>query len=173
MADPDSTPAADPAVRLRPWQAADAAALAAAWNDPDVAAGSQPPDDRSVGAAERWIAGCTVREHRLLAIDRVIDIDGRCVGEVGLANIDQQRGAALIGWWVGPDHRGKGYATAGVHAMVELAFSEFGLRAIVAEVGIENAPSIRVAERAGLALLRPGSPERPHAYVARHGGSSE
>ena len=161
------------AVRLRPWQAADAEALAAAWNDPDIAAGSQPPDDRSVAAAGRWIAGCAEREHRLLAIDRVIDVAGTCVGEVGLANIDQRRGAALIGWWVAADHRGRGHATAGVQAMVALAFSDHELRAIVAEIGIDNVASIRVAERAGFEMLRPGTPDRPHAYVLRHGGSSE
>ena len=168
MADP-----AAPGVSLRPWQAGDATTLAAAWNDPAIAAGSEPPPDRSIAAAARWIEGCGIREQRLLAIDRVIDVDGVCVGEVGLSTIDQRRGAALIGWWVAAEHRGGGYASEGVQAMVELAFAEFELQAIVAEIGIDNAASVRVAERAGFEMLRPGTSDRPHAYVARHGGSSE
>ena len=39
---------AEAAVSLRPWRRGDAAALAAAWADPDIVAGSQPPEDRSV-----------------------------------------------------------------------------------------------------------------------------
>lgn len=159
---------ADPPVTLRPWRVNDAGALSAAWSDPAIAAGSEPPPDRSTAAAERWIEGCAVREQRLLAIDRVIDADGVCVGEVGLSNIDQRRGAALIGWWTAAAHRGNGYASAGVEAMAALAFAEFGLTALVAEIGVDNAASARVAERAGFELLREGSGEQPHAFVRRH-----
>ena len=158
---------------LRPWQVHDASTLAAAWNDPTVAAASEPPPDRSIAAAERWIEGCGIREQRLLAIDRVIDVDGLCVGEVGLSSIDQRRGAALIGWWVAAEHRGGGYASEGVRAMVALATRGFGLTALVAEIGVDNDASVRVAERAGFELLREGTETHPHAYVARHGGSSE
>lgn len=154
-------------MRLRPWRVEDAPTLASAWNDPGIAAGSEPPPDRSVAAAEQWIEGCAVRENRLLAIDRVIDVGGVCVGEVGLSNIDQQRAAALIGWWTAAEHRGHGYASAGVRAMAAIASAEFDLTALVAEIGPDNAASVRVAERAGFELLREGSVERPHAYVLR------
>ena len=151
---------------LRPWAAEDAAVLVAAWHDPAIIAGSTPPEDRSLAAAARWIDGVGVREQRLLAIDRVIDVAGACVGEVGLSDIDQRRGAALVGWWVAADHRGRGHATAGLRAMVDVATS-VGVTTLVAQIAVDNEASVTVAERAGFAQLRPGSPEQPHVYVRR------
>ena len=159
---------AEASVRLRSWRAQDAPALAAAWNDPTIAAVSQPPDDCSLEAAARWIEGCGVREERLLAIDRVVSVDGACVGEVGLSSIDRGRKAAVIGWWIGIGHRGNGFATAAVRELIDVAFDEFDISTLVAEIGIDNAGSVRVAERAGFELLRGGGEDRPHAYVHRH-----
>ncbi|MDG1365533.1 MAG: GNAT family N-acetyltransferase [Acidimicrobiales bacterium] len=163
---------ADPLVTLRAWRAQDARVLAAAWNDPTITAGAQPPDERSTAAAERWIEGCAVREQRLLAIDRVIAVDDACVGEVGLSSIDQRRKAALIGWWTSVEHRGNGYASAAVRAMTALAFDVFGLVTLVAEIGIENPGSVRVAEHGGFDLLRRGGEGLPHAYVCHHRGGT-
>lgn len=151
---------------LRPWRPDDAAALSAAWHDPDIVAGSTPPADRSLAGAVRWIEGCGVREQRLLAVDRVIDVAGECVGEVGLSDIDQRRGAALVGWWVAADHRGRGHATAGLKAMVDVA-ATFGVTALVAQIAVDNEASVAVATRAGFELLREGSTEQPHVYVLR------
>lgn len=151
---------------MRLWQADDAAALIAAWHDPAIIAGSSPPDDRSLAAATRWIEGVEVREQRLLAVDRVIDVAGECVGEVGLSDIDQRRGAALIGWWVAAGHRGNGYAQQAVEAMAALA-TGFGVQTLVAQIAVDNTASIRIAERAGFELLRAGSPAHPHVYARR------
>ena len=107
-----------------------------------------------------------MREQRLLAVDRVIDVAGECVGEVGLSDIDQRRGAALIGWWVGAEHRGRGFAVAGVGAMLDVA-AMFGVTTLVAQIGIDNTASVRVAERVGFMLLRAGSEVEPHLYVHR------
>ena len=154
------------AVTLRLWQAEDAAALVAAWHDPAIIAGSSPPDDRSLAAATRWIDGVDVREQRLLAVDRVIDVAGECVGEVGLSDIDQRRAAAMIGWWVAADHRGNGYARVAVEAMAALAIG-FGVQTLVAQIAVDNAASIRIAERTGFELLRAGSFDQPHVYARR------
>ncbi len=153
-------------VSLRGWRVADAPRLVAAWHDPAIIVGSSPPDDRSITSATRWIEGVGVREQRLLAVDRVIDVAGECVGEVGLSEIDQHRGAAMVGWWVADRHRGRGYAVAGLRAMVDLAPS-FGVDVLVAQIAIANLASVAVAERAGFGLLRVGSAEQPHVYVHR------
>ena len=155
------------AVTLRPWRRDDAGALVAAWNDPEIAEGATPPADRSLTAARRWIDGCTEREHRLLAVDRVIEVAGRCVGEVGASEFDLRRGAALLGWWVAPAHRGQGYASGAVIQMCELLFDRFDCRALVAEIGPANEASIRVAVAAGFTLLRASDDGRPHAYARR------
>lgn len=152
---------------LRRWRVEDGPTLVAAWHDDEVIAGSLPPQDRSLDAAVRWIEGCDERERRLLAVDRVIDLAGVCVGEVGASDIDPHRRAALLGWWIGAGHRGRGHATAGVRLMCGLLFAKFDLRAIVAEISPDNETSIRVATAAGFTLLRKAAGARPHAYV-RH-----
>lgn len=153
-------------VSLRQWRVADAAVLVGAWHDPAIIAGSDPPDDRSFEAATRWIEGAGIREQRRLAIDRVIDVAGECVGEVGLSDIDQRRGAALVGWWIAPDHRGNGYATVGLRAMVDVAAS-VEVTTLVAQIAVDNVASVTVAERAGFEMLRKGSAEQAHVYVCR------
>lgn len=156
----------NPSVSLRPWHDDDAPALVDAWHDPVIVAASSPPADRSLLAAQRWIEGVGLREQRLLAVDRVIDVAGECVGEVGLSDIDQRRAAALVGWWVAAGHRGHGYAAVGLEAMVPVAASA-GVTTLVAQIGIDNDASVAVARRAGFVMLREGSAARPHVYVRR------
>ena len=99
-------PLADRAVQvgLRPWGAGehDAAALAAAWADPEVLRWTQVPEDRSHEAARRWIHGEEARRARGIAIDLVIsDLSdpSQIHGEVGLVVVDEQQQWAELGFW--------------------------------------------------------------------------
>jgi RimJ/RimL family protein N-acetyltransferase len=149
--------------RLRPWRAADADALVAAWADPEILQGSSPPNDRSLAAATRWITSAEDRYERGLAVDlAVANIDNDAVvGEVGLSSIDQRRGAALIGWWVAAEARGKGVATEAIDAFAAWALADGGLVAVVAEISPDNLASRRVAENCGF------QPLGPNAWVRR------
>lgn len=149
--------------RLRPWRPRDAAALAAAWTDPEILRSSKPPADRSVAAAERWISTAETRYERGLAVDLAVATteDDTVVGEVGLSSIDPRRGAALIGWWTAAEARGLGVATTAVDAFAEWALSDGGLVAVVAEIADENLASIRVAQKSGF------SPLGPNAWVRK------
>lgn len=130
-------PLADPAagVVLRPWGAPpgevahDAAALAAAWADVEVARWTAVPEARDRAAAARWIVGEPERRARGLALDLVVaapDDGGRQVlGEVGLAHLDLA-GRAEIGFWVVPSARGRGLATAAVTLLARWALTPPG-----------------------------------------------
>ncbi|MEM9466278.1 MAG: GNAT family N-acetyltransferase [Actinomycetota bacterium] len=96
----------------------------------------------------------------------MIDVAGECVGEVGLSDIDQRRGAALIGWWVAAGHRGNGYATEAIGRLADAAVG-FGVHTLVAQIGVANEASIHIATRAGFTLLRAGDDATPHVYVRR------
>jgi ribosomal-protein-alanine N-acetyltransferase len=80
--------------------------------------------------------------------------DGRLVGFFNLGEI--VRGVfqnAYASWAVSVEFAGQGYATEGVRALLDLAFSErggVGLHRVQANMIPENEPSIRVAERAGM-----------------------
>jgi RimJ/RimL family protein N-acetyltransferase len=145
-------------IRLRPWIEADASSLSRAWHDPAVVAGSLPPDDRTEGAAARWIAGCDVRRRAGVAMDLAIAAvdDNRVLGEVGFSRIDPARRAALMGWWVHAEERGRGVASAAVGLVVAWCIASADLEHVLAEIGADNPASEAVARSAGFDLLAQG-----------------
>ncbi len=152
-------PLGDGVVRLRPWQAADASALVAAWSDPAVVRWSAPPAARSLVDARRWIDGTPRLRERGLSLDLVVAGIGarpEVLGEVGLANFDDD-GGAEIGYWIGASHRGKGHATRAVRLLATWAVNHLGLHRVIAEVDPANGASVGVARRAG---FRAESPDR-------------
>ncbi len=74
--------------------------------------------------------------------------DGRLVGLIGLMCQDHRQG--LIGWALGIDERGNGYATEAASALIAFGFSELGLHRIYAVTSSVNRASWRVMERAGM-----------------------
>lgn len=62
---------------------------------------------------------------------------------------DVHRINAEIGYWIGEDYWGKGYATSAVKLMVEYAFEELGLLRVYACVFGFNVASMRVLEKSG------------------------
>jgi RimJ/RimL family protein N-acetyltransferase len=140
-------------VGLRPWRPADAAALAAAWSDPEIARWTAVPEDRSVDAAARWIAGWDERRRSGLALDLVVtpaDDDAAVLGEVGMAFLTDP---PTMGWWVVRDARGRGVATAAVRRFVEAFVT---VAEVVAEVDEANPASIAVARAAGFESVTRG-----------------
>lgn len=57
---------------------------------------------------------------------------------------------ATLGWTLAPDHEGHGYATEAVRALIEVAFTDLGLRRVFAECFAANAGSWRLMERVGM-----------------------
>ena len=152
-------PLQEGAVALRPWRRDDAGALAAAWSDPEVVRWTGVPARADETAAERWIGGEADRRARGLAIDLVIDVDGQVAGEVGLVNVDPQAGTAEIGWWVGPEHRGRGLASTAAGLVAAWAVDELNVETVVARCNPANAGAEAVAEAAGFTPVE--EPARP------------
>lgn len=61
-----------------------------------------------------------------------------------------------VGYSVSAGFRGRGFATELVRAFVARAFSEAGVRRVLAHTFPSNAGSVRVLERAGFTLAGPG-----------------
>ncbi|HEX2143541.1 MAG TPA: GNAT family N-acetyltransferase [Glycomyces sp.] len=59
-----------------------------------------------------------------------------------------------VGWRLRRDLWGKGYATEAAREVIRFAFEEVGLDRVVSCIHSENAASIRVAEKLGMALER-------------------
>lgn len=57
-----------------------------------------------------------------------------------------------IGYGLGIDHRGQGYATEAARALMDYAFATLGLHRVQAIASSGNPPSFRVMERLGMQL---------------------
>jgi ribosomal-protein-alanine N-acetyltransferase len=80
----------------------------------------------------------------------IIDDGGQVIGRITLNGI--VRGAfqsCSMGYWVSASHNGRGFATAAVREMVQLAFAALGLHRVQAETLPHNVASQRVLERNG------------------------
>ena len=146
---------ADHHLALRPWGAGadDAAALAAAWADPDVARWSAVPADASEDDARRWIRHEEDRRARGLAIDLVVtrsDQPGRVLGEVGLAVVDPDEQWAELGYWMSPEARGRGSMARAATVFADWVLRELPVRRLFARTHPDNPRAALVAQAAGL-----------------------
>lgn len=73
---------------------------------------------------------------------------GRLVGRVGFHNPDGWP-AFELGWTIGKNWWGKGYATEAAKACLDHAFNHMGREHVISLIDPENLSSIRVAERIG------------------------
>ncbi|MHA3682831.1 GNAT family N-acetyltransferase [Leucobacter sp. HY1908] len=82
----------------------------------------------------------------------VITYDGAIVGQLSVAEVS---GGALqacqIGYWVAEEAAGRGIAPAAVALAIDYVFEELGLHRIEVCIRPENAASLRVVEKLGLA----------------------
>ena len=95
--------------------------------------------DRRAGDAGGYVA--------LAVEDRA---DRRVVGEVGLFVEPAAASKGDIGWIIGPDRQGRGYATEAAAVMLAHGFLTLGLRRITSGCDGRNAASLGVMRRLGL-----------------------
>ncbi|MGO9159266.1 MAG: GNAT family N-acetyltransferase [Streptosporangiaceae bacterium] len=74
---------------------------------------------------------------------------GEAVGQIGLWLRDLNAGRASTGYWIAPEHRRRGYATAALDAITRWGLTLPGIHRIELHVEPRNRGSWRAAERAG------------------------
>ena len=79
----------------------------------------------------------------------VIVAEGEVVGHISVKDVNEERGEAEIGYWIGRPFWGQGYASEAVRLVVAFAFEDLGLRRLYAHVLAHNPASGRVLEKAG------------------------
>ena len=139
-------------LRLRPFDRTDADAVSTLAGDKEVARNTlniPHPYDRE--HAEEWIAShagqFARRESVTFAITRAAD--GELLGAVGLI-LDTENDLAELGYWIGREHWGQGFATEAARAVVRWAFDALELHRIHASHFPRNAASGRVLEKIGM-----------------------
>jgi len=144
-------------LRLRRHVADDLAASWAMWSDPLVyrhiltaPSNEQQAWSRLLSYAGLW----ALLGFGYWAVDE--RSTGAFVGEIGFADFRRDvtpsiRGLPEMGWVLASAHHGNGYATEGVQAALGWADRNLSAARTVCLINPENAPSIRVAQKAGYA----------------------
>jgi len=106
------------------------------------------------GIAEAWIAShendrASGRQYTF-AVARAAD--ELLIGAIALRPVAHQR--ENVGYWIGRQYWGNGYATAATRAVIALAFSCLDCHQITASHLVRNPASGRVLEKCGLVLIR-------------------
>lgn len=160
---------------LREWRDTDRDAFAAIVADPHVM--RFYPATRTRAEADAWIdrmiEGRTNGTGQFLAVER--KSDGAMLGLTGTADINFAIPTAPkleIGWVLGQDYWGQGYAPEAARAALEHAFAQLSAPEVVAFTARVNLPSQRVMQKLGLARdpaadfehprIAEGHPLRPH-----------
>lgn len=139
-------------LRLRLHEHADTPAFQRIYARPDVARYLLDEPWTLAGAARRLserMAKVGVDDDRT-ALALAIEHQNMVVGDVQLWLTDVQHRTAEIGWVLDPDYGGRGLATEAVRAVLDLAFAQFGLHRVAAQMDARNHVSARLAQRVGM-----------------------
>ncbi|WP_405584490.1 GNAT family N-acetyltransferase [Streptomyces sp. NBC_01092] len=88
--------------------------------------------------------------------------DGRAVGGIGFHGVPDEEGHTEVGYDLTDAARGHGYATEALRALTDHALAADEVRALIAAIHVDNAPSQGVATRAG--YVRASVEEERTAY---------
>lgn len=140
-----------PRLLLRPFRDDDVADIVLACNDPLIARWlAAIPAPYAEPDAREFLAGIAVHERAegtgLTCAMQEIPT-GRLVGSVGLSGLTRETGSVL-GYWVAPWGRGRGYAAEATEALARWAFAH-GVHRVWLVAAVGNLASCRTAERAG------------------------
>ncbi|MER6026781.1 GNAT family N-acetyltransferase [Streptomyces sp. NPDC001851] len=138
---------------LRPWRAADAPAVYAAFQDPLMHQWHIRAADSEEEVAD-WITrwrNCWQGERQ--AHWAVVDADtGELLGRVALREIVLGDGCAEVAYWTVARARGRGVAVRATTALSRWAFEEIGFHRLELSHATTNEASCRVAVKTGFAL---------------------
>ncbi len=128
---------------LDPRYARDLAFLA---NDPYIAqniGGHSFPSPYSVESALNFI-GLNRSDGRPFRIDFLVFAKGKVCGVIGLSEIDYEDAKAHVGYWIGKEYRGNGYATRALALVCDMAVKKLRLHRLYTKVFDFNVASLIV-----------------------------
>jgi RimJ/RimL family protein N-acetyltransferase len=139
-------------VKLRSFLLSDASSLVHHADNPNVARYLREifPSPYTFENANWWVT----EGHKLgNSINFAVDLNGECIGGCGLNFLEKEhRYSCEMGYWLGQDHWGKGYATKVVSLLKHVAFKDHKILRLFAPVVDENIASKRALEKNGFVL---------------------
>lgn len=139
-------------LRLRPFVLADAADVQRLAGERAIARFTLTvPHPYPNGAAEEWIASHSAAWSAGSAMSCAIErrSDGSLVGAIGLT-IERESDRAELGYWIGVEFHGNGYATEAAAELIRFGFETLGLNRIAARHFGSNPASGRVMQKIGM-----------------------
>jgi len=106
----------------------------------------------SVEDARRYARFAQSQFEQLSGFEYSVRERGAIVGGIGLYHIEWASRLAHLGYWLGPNARGRGLVTRAGAALTTYAFEELHLHRLEIRCVVENVKSRAVAERLGYAL---------------------
>jgi [ribosomal protein S5]-alanine N-acetyltransferase len=141
---------ATPRLRLRPFERGDLAAIHRVYSDPEVMrwVGTGPVADRAT--TERMLAGYAAhqRSHGFSFWAVLESASGALIGDAGLHRTTA--GEVELGYTLGREWWGRGYATEAGRAWLAAAFGQLGIDEVIALAEPANAGSLHVLEKLGM-----------------------
>lgn len=146
-----SGPPTDGKITLRPWTDADVPAVTSACQDPETQRWTGVPAGYEEEYARQYLGGREESRRLGQTLDMAIADanDLAMLGSVGLVAFDAVNRRGEVGYWVAPEGRGRGLATAAVRLISAAAFEQLDLIRLDLIAAVGNGPSQRVAEKAG------------------------
>ena len=142
----------DGVVLLRPWTEQDVPAIAAACNEEEIALWlDQVPQPYSEKDAREYVAS-TRRGWRegTASSFAIVDLESQeAVGSIGVHWLDREQRVAEVGYWVAREARGRGLASRALRLVAGWVLRDCGLERLQLRADVLNAPSQKVAEKAG------------------------
>ncbi len=137
---------------LRPFTLEDARKVRELAGHPDIAATTLTvPHPYSLDMAEKWISQhadlWAQGKDFIFAI--VLLEENILIGCISLT-VNHQHGRGELGYWIGTDYWGQGYATEAAQAIIQFGLFGLGLNRIFASHLLFNPASGKVMEKAGL-----------------------
>lgn len=142
---------------LRPFKQADAARVRHLAGDERIAdMVTTIPHPYPEGLAERWIAGHQVKwASAELATFAIVTKEGsKLIGCISAMNMDGTE--AEIGYWLGVDYWGSGFATEACRILVDFCLNRLGIERVHARHLSRNPASGRVLAKSGLSHVGSG-----------------
>ena len=136
---------------LRPWRQSDAEAVAAAADNPNIAANLRNafPSPYTLKDAE-WFVGDCIAQGEARQLMRAIVIGEKAAGSVSVSvKDDVYERSAELGYWLAEEYWGRGVMTEAVRQICREAFGRFDILRVFAEPFADNPGSRRVLEKAG------------------------
>jgi RimJ/RimL family protein N-acetyltransferase len=146
-------PLTDGVVTLRPWQHEDVPALVECLDGDEQITRwlDMIPQPYAEAEGRLWVEQSTSywREGTAAQFAVTDAASGDVLGSVGFRWVGEEHAVGEVGYWLRRDARGRGLTSRAVRLVSQWALGALGCQRLQLRADKDNAPSLRVAEKAG------------------------